>query len=187
MVHCRHSSSWRRLLLVLGAVAVVDFRATSSSSSAAAAAAESKKEVEGYASDFGYVDLSFQCDVRITCPLVCASSLEECPDELKCLEQGETLCKDGSCALFCNSDAFLYSPCEEVSACAPVTCASIDMEHDACYERFNDWYINATDCTADGDEQQQHYQPSWRNKEFVAVYCWMTIMTIAIISWCWYK
>jgi hypothetical protein len=197
MVHCRHSSSWRRLLLVLGAVVVVDFRSTSSSSAAAAAAAaEPTNDVDGYASDYGYVDLSFQCDVRVTCPLVCAQSFEECPDELKCLEQGETLCKDGSCALFCNHDAFLYSPCEEISACAPVTCASIDMEDDACYERFNDWYINASDCTADGDEQQQqdiekqitpHYQPSWQNKEYIAVYCWMTVMTIAIISWCWYK
>jgi hypothetical protein len=193
MVHFRRSSSWRQILLVLVAVVLFDFRVTFS---AAAAAAESNKTMDGYASEYGYVDLSFQCDVRITCPLVCASSFEECPEELKCLERDETLCKDGSCSLFCDNNAFLYSPCEEISSCAPVTCASIDMDHDACYERFNAWYVNATDCPTGGDEKQQqdieeqmapHRQLSWMDKEYLAVYCWMTVMTIAIISWCWYK
>jgi hypothetical protein len=192
MVHFHRSSSWRQLLLVLVAAAVVvDFRVTFSAA-AAAAAVESDTIVDGgYASEYGYVDLSFQCDVRVTCPLVCASSFEECPDELKCLERDETLCKDGSCAVFCSNDLFLYSPCEEISACAPVTCASIDMDHDACYERFNAWYVNATDCPTGGDEQRQQQQDieefAWLTKEYIAVYCWMSGMTIAIISWCWYK
>jgi hypothetical protein len=187
MVHFRRSSSWRQHLLVL-VVVVVDFHVTFS---AAAAAAESDTIVDGgYASEYGYVDLSFQCDVRITCPLVCASSFEECPDELKCLERDETLCKDGSCAVFCSNDLFLYSPCEEISSCAPVTCALIDLKHDACYERFKAWYVNATDCPTGGDEQLQQQdikEFAWLTKEYIAVYCWMIVMTFGIISWCWYK
>jgi hypothetical protein len=144
---------------------------------------------KGYASDYGYVDLSFQCDVRITCPQVCAASVEECPNELKCLNRNETLCKDGSCALFCNNDA-LYSPCEELSPCATVTCASIDTDHAACSERFSPWYHYATECpgfTYHNDLQDATLELSWLSKQYVAVYCWMTSLTIAIISWCWYK
>ncbi|CAB9505716.1 Probable cation-transporting ATPase 13A4 [Seminavis robusta] len=81
-----------------------------------------------------YVDLSFTCPVTTTCPQVCSPTYDDCPEDLKCNHVNETLCADGSCAVFC--DPSLTSPCEEISSCSPVTCASKIAYYDACFEDY---------------------------------------------------
>ena len=136
----------------------------------------------------GYVDLSFNCDVITTCPQVCASSKSDCPIELQCdSDKNETLCNDGSCAMFC--DDTLSSPCEEISPCATVTCATIDTFYESCKTTFEPWYTYANECPGfdAGEMKQEEVTLSWMNTGYVIVYCWVTLMTVAIVSWCWYK
>jgi hypothetical protein len=79
-----------------------------------------------------YADLSFSCPVTTNCPQVCAVSRDDCPETLQCKNGNETLqlCADGSCAMLC--DPTLTSPCQEISGCAPFSCASVITYYDAC-------------------------------------------------------
>jgi hypothetical protein len=136
----------------------------------------------------GYVDLTFECDVTITCPTVCAVSVEACPNELQCSGDTETLCNDGSCATFC--DPALPSICAETSLCAPVTCASIDIFYDSCKD-YSPWYEFATTCpgleAAAAAAPQEAMRLWWTKKSYIVVYLWVSTLAVAIVSWCWYK
>jgi hypothetical protein len=136
----------------------------------------------------GYVDLTFKCDVTVTCPQICARSINDCPSLVKC-RGGETLCNDGSCATFC--DPSLTSPCQEISPCAPVTCAYIDTFYDSCRNDFGPWYEFASNCPALEPDDIAASAPepklSWTKWSYIFVYAWVSTVTGAIISWCWYK
>jgi hypothetical protein len=138
-----------------------------------------------------YVDLSFTCPVTTTCPQVCAESRADCPETLKCKNGNETLqlCADGSCAMLC--DPTLTSPCEETNACAPVTCASINTYYGACFEDYGPWYEYVSLCPVALDDGASLASPTsslyWSSPTYITMYCWVAIVTLAIISWCWYK
>jgi hypothetical protein len=148
----------------------------------------------GWASGSGeFLDLSFTCPVQTTCPQVCSPTADDCPEDLKCKGINETLCADGSCALFC--DPALTSPCVETSRCAPVTCATIVTYYDACKQDYGPWYEFAAECHGfdNGQDDDQYAEESgkgqltWTNPGYVFVYCWVVILTVAIVHWCWYK
>ncbi|CAB9523325.1 Probable cation-transporting ATPase 13A4 [Seminavis robusta] len=137
-----------------------------------------------------YVDLSFTCPVTTTCPQVCSPTYDDCPEELKCNNVNETLCADGSCAVFC--DPSLTSPCEEISSCSPVTCASVNTYYDACFEDYGPWYEFAAMCPGfDFDDDAAAAgdvgKLSWTSPGYLAVYCWVSIITISILHWCWFN
>jgi hypothetical protein len=136
----------------------------------------------------GYVDLTFTCDVTVTCPQICATSINDCPSLVKC-SGTEKLCNDGSCAVFC--DPSLASPCQEISPCAPVACASIDAFYDSCKKDFGSWYEFATNCPLlqPEDDASSELEPnlSWTKWSYIFVYAWVSTITGAIVSWCWYK
>jgi hypothetical protein len=146
------------------------------------------KPVQVHAADEGgYVDLSFTCDFTTTCPHVCAKSAEECPSQLKC-NGTDSLCSDGSCATFCAPS--LTSPCEEISACAPVTCSSIDTFYETCKTEFGPWYEYANACPdlmIGDDVPQVEARLSWTKTEYLVVYSWVSALTAAMVAWCWYK
>jgi hypothetical protein len=133
----------------------------------------------------GYVDLTFECDVTITCPTVCAVSIDACPTELQCSGVG-TLCNDGSCATFC--DPSLSSVCAETGLCAPVTCASIDTFYDSCKD-FSPWYEFATTCPSleVAAAAPHNARLSWTKKSYMVVYLWVSTLAVSVVSWCWYK
>jgi hypothetical protein len=136
----------------------------------------------------GYVDLTFTCDVTVTCPQICAISINDCPSIVKC-SGTESLCNDGSCAAFC--DPSLTSPCQETSPCAPVTCASIDTFYDSCKNDFESWYEFASSCPVSQPDDDTASEPepklSWTKWSYIFVYAWASTVTCAIVSWCWYK
>jgi hypothetical protein len=138
--------------------------------------------------------MSFTCPVTTTCPQVCASSRDDCPETLQCKNGNETLqlCADGSCAMFC--DPTLTSPCKETSTCAPFTCASVITYYEACFQDYGPWYDFATQCPGfqdDLDDDVSLVSPavslSWTSPLYIAVYCWVVIVTLGIVHWCWYK
>lgn len=137
-----------------------------------------------------YVDLSFMCPAKTTCPRVCSPTVADCPEDLKCnKELNETLCADGSCAVFC--DPTLTSPCAETSKCSTVTCASINTYYDACVEDYGPWYEFASNCYGfELDDEiiyEESWDLSWSNPQYVWVCCWVAVMSIAIMHWCWYN
>ena len=138
-----------------------------------------------------YVDLSFTCPAKTTCPQVCSPTLADCPEDLKCnRDLNETLCADGSCAQFC--DPTLVSPCAETSKCSPITCGSIDTYYDVCVEEYGGWYeFAASDyCSSYVDNDgamEESWNLSWSDPAYVFVYCWVGVMSIVIVHWCWFK
>ena len=129
-----------------------------------------------------YVDHSFKCPATITCPVVCASSYDACPEQLRC-PSGQQLCVDGSCDVFCSDN--LVSPCEQ--DCAPVACPRIVASFDACMEEFTEWY--EFECPAEDSEASNKsvYDPSWTDVGFMLAYFWIIANTVGIIAWSWYK
>ena len=146
-------------------------------------------QVAGASPTSDFVDLSFTCPAQTVCPQVCSPTLADCPEDLKCHGTNETLCADGSCAVFC--DASLHSPCAEMSACSPVTCASRVTFYDSCIEDYGPWYEFATHCYGfepeEGKEEEEKARLAWNSPGYLFVYCWVAVITLAIVHWCWYK
>lgn len=144
-------------------------------------------------------ELSFTCPAQTTCPQVCSPTVADCPEELKCRSpegSNETLqlCADGSCAVFC--DPSLVSPCASTSVCSPVTCASRYTYYETCLEDYGGWYEFATECYGFEDDAFAEESSveggtitglAWTNGVFVFVYCWVALMSVAIVHWCWFN
>jgi len=146
----------------------------------------------GIQADFGdYVDPSFECPAKTTCPQVCVASAEDCPSVMRCEKDTDMVCADGSCAPFCDPD--LVSPCSK--ACAPVACPKIVATFEACVEAFTPYYEFAEICDAileaeeNGGTKNKTSGPSftWSDPAFIFVYCWFGGVSAGIVLWCWYK
>ena len=151
-----------------------------------------------------YADLSFECPAKTTCDQVCVAKKEDCPIEMQCNEP-EMLCKDGSCAIFCEHDNIEYedllvdedtgvavgaNPCE-LNGCAPVACAKIVTTLDECLTKYASYYEYAKTCNSNStdviDEDAEEASFGWSHPAYFAVYIWLGTVSAGIILWCWYK
>ena len=130
----------------------------------------------------GYADHSFKCPATTTCPVVCVSSYDECPKQMRCADT-EQLCADGSCSVFCSPN--LISPCEQ--DCALVACAKIIATLDDCMNDFAAWY--ETDCSDESTlaNDPNEYDPSWFDPGFMLIYLWVVANTMGIVAWSRFK
>jgi hypothetical protein len=131
--------------------------------------------------DFGdYVDPSYNCPAQTTCPQICVAAVEECPTA--CEDAGRTLCADGSCQAECGDD--LENPCE--FACAGVACAKQVTAYNTCNDEYGTWYEAETACgAAETAEEVKLFK--YIEAGFVVVYAWVTIVSVLILAWCFYK
>lgn len=133
--------------------------------------------------DFGdTVDPTFNCPALTTCAQVCVATVEDCPLEMACPNENESLCADGSCAVFC--DPTLETPCTH--ECAPVACNRIDDTYDQCQEKYGNLYDNATAC----GEEEDAYEISlveFNEPAYIFGYVWVSGVTFLILAWCAYK
>ena len=134
--------------------------------------------------NFGdYVDPTFQCPVRTTCPQVCVASVNDCPSDLTCPDN-EQLCVDGSCATLCNSTDLQKNPCEY--DCAPIACARIVIDsYDSCIERFQSEYNTADECQRQVETASAPNE--FREGAVIFFYVWVSVVTVAIGVWCAYN
>ena len=135
--------------------------------------------------DFGdFVDFTFQCPARTTCPVTCVPNFDLCPAELQC-QNGGTLCADGSCAAAgeaCSSD--LESPC--YAECAPVACAKTVDYYDSCFENYQEIYDYAAECAGIEEEENTNLF-TFTEPVFIFCYAWISIVTVLTLGWCAYN
>lgn len=132
--------------------------------------------------DFGdYVDPTFNCPATTTCPQVCVAAERDCPLWMLCAPH-ETLCVDGSCS---NStcDPNLVTNCPD--DCAPVACKKIIATYSQCLSLYSVFYNNATQCAAASAAALE--EVSFRAPGFVFCYVWVSVVTLGIFAWCFYK
>ena len=127
-------------------------------------------------------DPTFNCPALTTCAQVCVANVTDCPAEMACPAANETLCADGSCAVFCGEE--LETPC--VFLCAPVACNRIDDTFDQCQEKYGPLYDAETVC---GEEESAYELTLLQFNEpaFVVGYCWVSILSFLIVAWCAFK
>lgn len=110
-----------------------------------------------------FVDPTYNCPARTTCPVICVSSVQNCPT--KC-EFGEQVCADGSCAVVC--DESLESACEE--DCANVACPKVDDFYNICQEKFGSYYEAVERCIE--DEKADLHLLNFNETPYVFGYTW---------------
>jgi Cation transporter/ATPase, N-terminus len=126
-----------------------------------------------------FVDYSFSCPAKVTCPQVCVSRVQDCPTEMQC-RGNQTLCIDGSCV---NGECstFLESPC--FTECAPVACARVVREHDACQRFYQELYNAAQECGV-SDDDTVIGKSFLRSPLFTFIFSWICGVTLSITLWC---
>lgn len=155
--------------------------------------------------ELAYVDPTFDCPATTTCPHLCVASLDDCPPEMMCPE-GEILCADGSCwsgkevaaLLDClnnNTNSTSVAPlCP--NSCAPIPCARLITTYNVCtsiLEVNGDIYDRATSCqesnstTSSQADDMESGHWTWTGPAYIVVYVWVSVVTVGIILWCWYK
>lgn len=130
-------------------------------------------------SDFDdYVDSTFDCPATTTCRQVCVATEADCPSNMLC-SSNETLCPDGSCVPG-KCDLELKTPC--AYKCAPVACVKVVDDLDSCNSMYANQYEIETMC---GQEEEASIQyVSFGDPAFIALYCWISIVTSLICLWC---
>jgi len=127
-----------------------------------------------------FVDPTFECPAKTTCPVVCVAEGSTCPASLQC-PAGKVLCDDGSCDSDCTAanDAFdkEESPCPE---CTPVICPRIVNFYDQCKNDYQVYY----DQTAECEENMYYKKYNLLEGAFVVVYVFVTVITSAMFLWC---
>lgn len=136
--------------------------------------------------DPDYVDLSFECPFKAVCPQVCVPTPFDCPPSMQCMGN-LTLCADGTCAEVCSAN--LVSPCSE--ECAPIACPLVIDNYDNCISLYGPLLMLAANCSSSDVTEEEVVSAgsrfSWHDPAYVAGYCWVTGVTAAIITWCWFK
>ena len=140
-----------------------------------------------------YADPTFNCPATTTCPLVCVNSTDDCPVDATCASANSDvadheyeLCNDGTCAdktLGQACDAELESPC----SCGGlgVTCAKQIDFYDKCFERFQYFYDENTECIE--NEEESLPQVDFNGVAFKACYIPFIIITVFMFLWCAYN
>ncbi len=131
--------------------------------------------------DFGdYVDPTFECPAKTTCPNVCVANLTDCPVNLWCDGANETLCPDGRCIGIDDVCSDAGSPCP--FDCASFACAKTIDFLPACQSTYADWYANASACAA--NEVDDTPLLTFKEPGFIFCYCWMCCIAFIIFAWC---
>jgi hypothetical protein len=130
--------------------------------------------------DFGdFVDPTYECPASTTCVQVCVADVVDCPTEMLC-GSNEIICADGSCAVEC--DQGLETPCDY--ECASVACNKVVDEYDACNEKYASYYDFEASC---GEAESAAALFSWNEPAFVFLYCWISVVTVLILVWCFFN
>ena len=139
-----------------------------------------------------YTDPTFDCPATTTCPVVCVNAIDDCPADATCAQANPDaadhefeLCNDGTCAdvtLGEACDAELESPC--TCGGLEVTCPKqIDL-YDQCFERFQTYYDENTECVE--NEQENLPQVDFR-VAIIAFFGTLISVTGAMFLWCAYN
>lgn len=138
------------------------------------------------AAEFGdAVDTSFTCPVRVTCPVICVSDLDDCPESSTC-GNGTTLCPDGSCsATGCARRHQRRNPCPdphpEFRSCGSKACPKTEMFEEDCYGSFADPYYQDMElCREEIDTAKRDFNA--RPLSLLGI--WLFGLTAAVFFWC---
>lgn len=131
-----------------------------------------------------YVDPTFHCPAKTTCPVVCVAHRSQCPPSLQC-QNDTTLCLDGYCHSNCTViDSYFDASttlCND--ACAPVMCPRTIQDYDTCFALYGSYY-NQTKLCQEQSVVKNSTQFSLREPPFVAVYVIVTLFSFLMFIWC---
>jgi len=134
--------------------------------------------VSGHYGD--YVDPTFECPAKTTCPIVCVASGTTCPSSLSC-PAGTSLCKDGTCEADCTTADASFDPTSSpCPTCMPVICPKIINYFDQCKTDYHVYYNLTSQCKE--NEILQEY--TLLEAPFVLVYVLVTLISAAMFIWC---
>lgn len=114
-----------------------------------------------------------------TCPLICVATSDDCPTS--CDDDQLTLCNDGTCQSSC--DDTIESPCE----CDDLmfACPKVIDYYESCQSLFELEYQNYSTCITDQEESLASV--SFTGPWFMVCYCWISIVSVLVVSWCAYN
>jgi hypothetical protein len=131
--------------------------------------------------EFGdYVDETFDCPARTTCPLICVANATDCPTA--CTSPLEQLCRDGTCAESCDGEE--ESPC--AYGCASVACAKVIDFYTVCQETYAPFYEAEAMCGAMEVAETVHLY-TYQEPVFVFFYIWYAVYPMILFGWCAYN
>jgi len=111
--------------------------------------------------------------------MVCVSEVDNCP--VFC-QEGENLCKDGSCSENCGEN--LANPCSTSGAL--VACAKSVEFYDQCLINYQNFYDYADQVKKEEQTKSTH-QFTFTEPGFLFCYAWITLVTILVFGWCAYN
>jgi hypothetical protein len=125
-----------------------------------------------------YAEVPETCPFMTTCPVVCVSSLNECPTACS---GNTTLCANGSCQEECTG--YEVAPC----ACPtlPVACPKVVDYYDECFTSFQSFYDANSACL--GQQVYPVAPPSFTGPYYMACYLWISTVTVLVIGWCYFN
>lgn len=127
-----------------------------------------------------YVDPTFDCPAKTTCPIVCVATGVSCPSSLTC-STGTSLCLDGTCEANCTAADAAFDPTlSPCPSCTPIICPKIVNYFDRCHYDYDAYYNISAEC--DAKETLNEY--TLLETPFVIVYVFVTIITCAMFLWC---
>jgi hypothetical protein len=138
--------------------------------------------------EFGdYVDETFDCPARTTCPLICVANVTDCPTA--CTSPFEQLCRDGTCAESCDGmeeeeESSSSSPC--AYGCASVACAKVIDLYTVCQETYAPFYQAEAMCGAMEVAETVHLY-TYQEPVFVFFYIWYAVYPMILFGWCAYN
>lgn len=122
-----------------------------------------------------YAEIPGECPAMTTCPLVCVANATECSTVC---EEGLSLCNDGVCSESCDDEIETPCECDDL----PVACAKVVDFFDVCFERFQEFYDNNTECLDAASDEIPLF--SFTEPAFVFCYVWISAVTVLVYSWC---
>jgi len=127
-----------------------------------------------------YVDPTFDCPAKTTCPVVCVPTGTLCPSSLTC-PTGTFLCQDGTCEANCTTADAAFDPASSsCPSCTPVICPKITNYFDQCHADYDLYYNSTAEC--DAKETLKEY--TLLETPFVIVFVFVTVITSALFLWC---
>jgi hypothetical protein len=125
-----------------------------------------------------FAEVPETCPAMTTCPVVCVSSLNDCPTACR---GNTTLCANGSCQEECTG--YKVAPCGCPSL--PLACPKVVDYYDECFTSFQTFYDAKSACLA---EQVYPITPaSFSGPYFLSCYIWISTVTVLVLGWCYFN
>lgn len=134
--------------------------------------------------DYGdFVDPTFECPAKTTCPIVCVATGTTCPSSLSC-PNNTNLCNDGTCENDCTAANAAFDPTSSpCPSCMPIICPKVINYFDTCKRDYHVYYNLTSQCK----REEKLVEYTLVEPPFILAYVLFTLISSAMFLWCAYN